>query len=175
MASSTLTRLPAELLASVLSYLANRDIKNLRLTCAFFRDTAHLRLTRVFLSANPLNISVFHAITDHEMLRGGIKEIIWNDARLAPLNKIYDSGFEDDFEADDEGSSAEIPQWFSDACYLNIEQLKKWKGGDEDTPEHAAYGRTKFSRTNGVAIALSPESSHRRNIRSPNSLLMRIS
>ncbi|KAI1106460.1 hypothetical protein F4804DRAFT_30306 [Jackrogersella minutella] len=44
----TLTLLPTELIASVLFYLADRDIKNLRLTCAFIRHTAHLHLTRPF-------------------------------------------------------------------------------------------------------------------------------
>ncbi|KAF3055928.1 hypothetical protein GL218_07123 [Daldinia childiae] len=90
-----------ELLALVLFYLANRDIKNLRLTGAFFRDTAHVCLTRVFLPANPLNISIFRAIIDHEILCRGVREIIWDDTRLASRDDYFDSGFGEDFEADD--------------------------------------------------------------------------
>jgi hypothetical protein len=43
---------------------------------------AHLRLKRVFLSANLRNIEVLRAIADHEVLRHNIVEIIWDDVRL---------------------------------------------------------------------------------------------
>lgn len=41
-----------------------------------------LRLQRVFLSANLLNIKVFRAIADHEKFRHKITEIVWDDARF---------------------------------------------------------------------------------------------
>ncbi|GAM43674.1 hypothetical protein TCE0_060r18676 [Talaromyces pinophilus] len=74
--------LPAELVGLIVSFLPNRDIKNLRLTCPTLGQMAQLRLSRVFLSANPLNIEVFRAIADHEEFRHNIVEIIWDDARL---------------------------------------------------------------------------------------------
>ncbi|KAI2619601.1 hypothetical protein GGR54DRAFT_639926 [Hypoxylon sp. NC1633] len=162
MASSILVRLPAELLESVLIYLPNRDIKNLRLTCSFFRGAAHLRLTRVFLSPNPLNISVFRAIADHETLRGGVTEIIWDDAWFgSPIGSyVFDwsypfDGFDDpfyeglwhyeglyedsDYEFDyDQRPYTGVPHWFSYTCKKNIEEFWRRKGTDVDTQEYAA-------------------------------------
>jgi hypothetical protein len=54
-----LTELPAEVLHLIVGYLQNKAIKALRLTCRALRNAAQLRLDRVFLSANPLNIAVF--------------------------------------------------------------------------------------------------------------------
>lgn len=39
-------------------------------------------LSRVFLSANPLNIEVFHAVADHPKFRHQVTEIIWDEARF---------------------------------------------------------------------------------------------
>ncbi|KAL7949191.1 hypothetical protein V8C42DRAFT_362574 [Trichoderma barbatum] len=63
------------------SHLDNGSIKSLRLTCRLF-GTIELRISRVFLSANPLNIQVFRSIADHDVYRQGITEIIYDDARL---------------------------------------------------------------------------------------------
>lgn len=46
-------------------------------------NSVELRLQRVFLSVNPLNIKVFRAIADHEKFRHKIVEIVWDDARFA--------------------------------------------------------------------------------------------
>lgn len=75
--------LPVELWCAISLYLPNRDIKTLRLVSKQFCDSVELRLQRVFLSANPLNIKVFRAIADHEKFRHNITEIIWDDARFA--------------------------------------------------------------------------------------------
>ncbi|KAI1281505.1 hypothetical protein F5Y07DRAFT_262492 [Xylaria sp. FL0933] len=88
-ASCPLTCLPAELLISIISNLANRDIKNLRLTNHFFCNTAQLRFSRVFLSANPVNVEVFLTVANHETLRMGITEIIWDDALLTSNPKEH--------------------------------------------------------------------------------------
>jgi len=42
-----------------------------------------LRLDRDFLSANSLNINVFRVVTNHELFRHSVTEIIWDDARLS--------------------------------------------------------------------------------------------
>ncbi|KAI1761053.1 hypothetical protein GGR53DRAFT_47407 [Hypoxylon sp. FL1150] len=49
------------------------------------------------------------------------------------------------------------------------------RGNDEGLRLKRYFGRMKPLRTNGVTIALSPESSHNRNTRYPNCLLVRIS
>lgn len=77
-----LLKLPKELLDAVTSQLANIDIKRLRGVNRAARDIVPLRLQRVFLSANPLNIEVFRAIADHEGFRKNVTEIVWDDARL---------------------------------------------------------------------------------------------
>lgn len=81
--SYQLNNLPPELWYTIVLFLPNRDIKNLRLVSKQLCDSVELRLQRVFLSANPLNIKVFRAIADHEKSRHQISEIIWDDARFA--------------------------------------------------------------------------------------------
>jgi hypothetical protein len=81
--SYQLNNLPPELWYTIVSFLPNREIKSLRLVSKQLCDSVELRLQRVFLSANPLNIKVFRAIADHEKLRHQISEIIWDDARFA--------------------------------------------------------------------------------------------
>jgi hypothetical protein len=51
------------------------------LTCKVLGDITPLSFSRVFLSANSLDIEVFRAIADYSF-RHGITEIIWDDARL---------------------------------------------------------------------------------------------
>lgn len=79
---SLLTELPYELLGIIVNQLENSDIKNLRLSCKLLASISALRITRVFLSANPLNVRVFRAIADHEKYRHGVTEIVYDDARL---------------------------------------------------------------------------------------------
>ncbi|KAH7193883.1 uncharacterized protein B0J16DRAFT_381765 [Fusarium flagelliforme] len=77
-----LLQLPKELRDSIYFHLDNGDIKNLRATCSAMNRDVPLRPTRVFLSANSLNIKVFRAVADHERLRHSVTEIVWDDARL---------------------------------------------------------------------------------------------
>lgn len=76
-----LTHLPKELLDEIPPYLTGKDIKSLRLVCKLFSDLS-LCLSRVFISANPIDIEVFRSIADHEAYRRGVKEIIWDEARF---------------------------------------------------------------------------------------------
>ncbi|KAM3427389.1 hypothetical protein MY4824_009475 [Beauveria thailandica] len=77
-----LLQLPEELLDEVTSHLTNGDIKRLRAASKAIQNIVLLRVDRVFLSANPLNIQVFRAIADHEEFRHRVTEIVWDDARL---------------------------------------------------------------------------------------------
>lgn len=74
--SNRLSKLPVGFISSISFYLANPDIKNLRLTCRFLLRTSRLRLNRVFLSANPLNIRVFRIVAHHEIYHLRMAEII---------------------------------------------------------------------------------------------------
>lgn len=95
LASSTMTMrpiasLPEELRAIIVSQLSGTDIKNLRLASKATSQVVPLRLERVFVSANLRNIEVFRAVADHETFRWGVKEIIWDDARLEAR---FETGF----------------------------------------------------------------------------------
>lgn len=71
-----------------------------------------LRLTRVFLSANSLNINVFRAVANHEEFRHSVTEIIWDDARLSTqpdLEGDWSGSFYTWPEPDD---PATCPLWF---------------------------------------------------------------
>lgn len=113
-----LVRLPAELLNAILSQMPNRDLKCLRLTCGFLRDRAHLRIDRVFISANSRNVEVFRAIADHETFRTGVTEVIWDDARLKTWEP-EDPELDDDWDDDSGG----YPEWFERTCEANAERM----------------------------------------------------
>jgi hypothetical protein len=68
--------LPFELWSCIAGYLTNADVKSLRLTCAQFNNAVPLRIDRVFLSANPLNIEVFRKIASHKKFRHSVNEVI---------------------------------------------------------------------------------------------------
>ncbi|KAF4993642.1 hypothetical protein FGRMN_6360 [Fusarium graminum] len=76
-----LTALPVEVLEIITSYLPNSDIKNLRLvsTLGF---SLRLRIERVYLSANLLNIRVLKDIADSGIYRCRVTELIWDDTYL---------------------------------------------------------------------------------------------
>ncbi|KAJ5326295.1 uncharacterized protein N7506_009397 [Penicillium brevicompactum] len=79
---SRLVLIPYELLLIIISHLTNRDLKALRQTCKALENLVPLRLSRVFISANPLDIKVFHAIADHAKFRKQVTEIVWDEARF---------------------------------------------------------------------------------------------
>ncbi|KAF3384927.1 hypothetical protein F1880_002574 [Penicillium rolfsii] len=87
---SWLATVSPEIRSLILSFQTNRDRKRLRLTCKVLSDVTPLRLSRVFLSANPLDIEGFHAIADHPQFRHQIKEIIWDDARFVSTPSLLD-------------------------------------------------------------------------------------
>ncbi|TQV92859.1 Cyclin-like F-box [Cordyceps javanica] len=103
-----LLRFPKELLVAVTSYLANSDIKRLRGANRAIRDIVPLRLQRVFLSANPLNIQVFRAIADHDDFRKNVTEIVWDDARLVDADYEVGQGLIRAGERPNE----DCPEWF---------------------------------------------------------------
>lgn len=81
-AQPRLAALPAELREDILAKLCWADISNLRLTCSAFSKIFLPKGNRVFLSANPFDIQVLRAVADNEVLRHGIRELIWDDSHF---------------------------------------------------------------------------------------------
>lgn len=134
----SLSSLPAEVFLLILSFLPNRDIKNLRLTGSVYRHRARLRLDRVFLSANPRNVDVFRAIANHDSFRKGVTEIVWDDARLADSPPGERDVYGRYNELLDYTPEEGCPVWFSSACDENIAVLKHRHGGRTGWPDHLA-------------------------------------
>ncbi|KAJ5824067.1 hypothetical protein N7447_006407 [Penicillium robsamsonii] len=134
-----ISSLPVELLICICSYLANRDIKSLRLACKILAQTARVRLYRVFLSAHPCNIGVFREIADHEAFRHNVTEIIWDDARFIEGPQPHPHPVWEVDEADIDPVEG-CPNWFVAECKENIENLnmqRVWKTiYDSDRPNH---------------------------------------
>lgn len=127
--------LPGELLIEVASHLPGRDVKNLRLTCHAVGSLVRLRIDRVFLSANPLNVAVLKAIADNETYRHGVFELIWDDARLLePPEAIPESAQEGDWDRFDERAKS----WLDHRCGETAWEAHRRRGLDADRPDHTA-------------------------------------
>lgn len=137
--SSSFLSLPPEIISIIVSFLPNKDVKSLRITCKSLGETSPFSSSRVFLSANSLNIEVFRAVADHPRFRHDIREIIWDDARvgLVPLRWEW---FQPSIDRKrlqidpDEG----CPIWFKHECDENRWKMKHRKHRDVDRPDHVA-------------------------------------
>ncbi|KAJ5778714.1 hypothetical protein N7520_001960 [Penicillium odoratum] len=131
--------LPVEVILLICADLSNANIKSFRLTCTRISRIAQLRLTRVFLSADPTNIRVFRAIADHEKYREQITEIIYDDARLTHSRLSSSTGFgKPEWDKAVTMSTEGCPEWFAKVCHQNIAHLAIHKGQDVDLPHHIA-------------------------------------
>lgn len=94
------------------SYLAGKDVKNLRLVCKLFSELPFI--SRVFISAHPKDIEVFRCIADHEAFRRGVKEIIWDEARFKDPRTTRDKcdGYD------------EAPSGYRNACTWNLNEIR---------------------------------------------------
>ncbi|OQD99108.1 hypothetical protein PENSOL_c007G03620 [Penicillium solitum] len=171
MAYTTLPALPFELWGCIASYLCNSDIKNFRLSCVQFKNASILRIDRVFLSANPLNVEVFRCIAGHDEFRHSVTEIIWDEARLARGPHGFNESTEgtENFSDEDEGGNTRewaqkygsyiqelilerhafedgCPKWFKHACEKNLDILRQRKGRDVDRPDHIARREQVFAQ-----------------------------
>ncbi|KAI1183197.1 hypothetical protein F5B17DRAFT_417105 [Nemania serpens] len=135
----SLTRLPGELSRLIYSHLCNCDIKNLRLVSSFFHRTAVLRLDRVFISANPRNIEVFEAVAKHDEFRAHVREVVWDDALLASSRTEQDpAGIGFFADCDDSPGRDPCPDWYWEACELNMERWISMKAANWDKPDDSA-------------------------------------
>ncbi|KAH7203181.1 hypothetical protein BKA60DRAFT_656351 [Fusarium oxysporum] len=119
--SIALQALPSELIGAICRLLPNCDIKSLRLTCRYWRQNSLLRFDRVFISANPRNAEVLFAVTNHDIFRHRVKEIMWDDAVLEPVSSKEGDGpcgyssYETDRDADSE-EKGRISRYFVRLC-----------------------------------------------------------
>ncbi|KAJ5894810.1 hypothetical protein N7495_006501 [Penicillium taxi] len=111
--SPGLLQLPAEILLLVASFLPNRDLKSLRLASKLLGETMPLSFSRVFLSANSLDIKVLRSVANHPVFRKQVTETIWDDARFvsAPVSWEDYKPYIDrrDLQINDEEG---CPKWF---------------------------------------------------------------
>ncbi|KAJ5752666.1 hypothetical protein N7520_009583 [Penicillium odoratum] len=137
--SPGLLQLPDGILLWVASYLPNRDLKSLRLACKILGETTPLSFSRVFLSANSLDIKVLRAVANHPDFRKQVTEIIWDDARFVSAPMCWEEG-----EPYIDRSVLQIndgegcPEWFLNECKDNIRSMKQRKSYDVDRPDHTA-------------------------------------
>ena len=138
MTSPHLAHVPNELLSSIAKDLPNSDLKNLRLACRLLRDKVPLRVDRVFISANPLNIKVLRAIADHDQFRSTVTEIVWDDARL-----VESLGFEWSIDIDHPDMNQPYPEWFGTVCRANVDDIKSRlaRREDRDRPDLVALAK----------------------------------
>ncbi|KAJ5628054.1 hypothetical protein N7490_010282 [Penicillium lividum] len=137
--SPGLLQLSAEILLMVASFLPNRDLKSLHLANKLLCETTPLSFSRVFLSANSLDIKVLRSVANHPDFRKQVTEIIWDDARFVSAPMCWEEG-EPYIDRsvlqinDEEG----CPTWFSNECKDNIRSMKQRKRFDVDRPDHMA-------------------------------------
>ncbi|KAF5587434.1 hypothetical protein FPANT_6887 [Fusarium pseudoanthophilum] len=108
--SGILGHLPAEVLNQVLHQLPNIDLKTLRQTCTYIKDSTHLHLQRIFLSPNLRDIEVFKAVANHETFRLQVTEIIYDDARFDAAHEMEWPSWYD--EERDIGETTGVPDWY---------------------------------------------------------------
>ncbi|KAF4502325.1 hypothetical protein FAGAP_1437 [Fusarium agapanthi] len=129
-AAWTVECLPNELLGAICDLLPNSDIKNLRLASPLLGQKCQLKISRVFISPNPVNIKVAMTIATYECYRLGVEEIIWDDATLVPSG-----GDGLLFHEYSEESEAEVPKefavedqesftWFARGCKSSMKAAK---------------------------------------------------
>ncbi|KAH8679492.1 hypothetical protein BGZ61DRAFT_457220 [Ilyonectria robusta] len=133
--------LPRELLDNILSRLPNSDIKSLRSTCTNLHNIVQLRLSRLFLSPNPLNVAVFRAVANHEEFRRNIVEIIYDDARLAHPAEVKSFWGSDEDHDDDEGNTdigdiSGVPAWYLKEFRDNSSLIAEYGILDVKQPRH---------------------------------------
>jgi hypothetical protein len=130
-------RSPIEIISLIVSFLPNKDVKSLRLACKPFGEITPFSSSRVFLSANSLDIQVFRAVADHPKFRREITEIIWDDARFVSAPLIWEDVHPiTDPQSLQTNPDEGCPNWFVEECEENRYVMKHRKYRDADRPDH---------------------------------------
>ncbi|KAK1239977.1 hypothetical protein MKX08_007419 [Trichoderma sp. CBMAI-0020] len=125
---ATKSPVPWELVEDIVSYLDNRSIKSLRLTCRLFRSLK-LRIHRVFLSPYSIDIQTFYDIAASDVYRPDIVEVVYDDAFLGYPLEEGDS-YETLPESDSMYMSTD-PMWLQLEINENVRQSSR-RFGNED-------------------------------------------
>lgn len=139
---SVLLRIPRELLAAICVFLPGKDIKALRLAGPSICHAVPPRFTRVFLSPNPHNVAVFRAIASHPTFRLQVREIVYDDARLADpgvrQDRLNDTNRRDvNEEPDDEDA------WMGEGLQVAAREgaMRAWFGSRRERNLRELHGR----------------------------------
>ncbi|KAG9252382.1 uncharacterized protein F5Z01DRAFT_638258 [Emericellopsis atlantica] len=127
--------LPPEILEGALFLLSNADIKNLRLACTHLGQVARLRLNRVFLSLNPLDIQVLRNVAGHETYRHHITELIYDDTRFPTTRELDEDVYETSSDSDNR-ADGQVPTWYKRKYQEIREELADHKGEWVERPHH---------------------------------------
>ncbi|KAJ4072973.1 hypothetical protein NW756_014437 [Fusarium oxysporum] len=131
--------------------------------------SAHLKITRIFISPSPRNIDVLLGVANHDIYRKEIKEIIWDDSPLESIewntgtpccHDTVDEWSEEDNSEDDayaepySQESEERYEWYVRWCRVSIMHLKSaldvkrmlWRRSRQDKQlESTRLGRRSFA------------------------------
>ncbi|PTB37181.1 uncharacterized protein TrAFT101_010915 [Trichoderma asperellum] len=163
--STLYSPLPWELIQNVVSYLDNRSIKSLRLTCRLFSGLK-LRINRVFISPHSVDILAFYAIADSDVYRHDIVEIVYDDAFVrcpADYNdRIYDLAvFQTRFMDPEQ-------VWLQFEVDDNIEEINRRYGTDvkvlSERLGEARRAGYKFSMEDAMQLLIYLQSEQQHNI-----------
>jgi hypothetical protein len=157
-ARGSFSSVPREILDDIVSYLRNKDKKSLRQASSFFAETVKIRISRVFLSANPQNIDVIEAIANHETRRHHVEQLIWDDSLLAAPDNLWEMRVSSEYNGSmgipyrgptrglirdrrsllrqSLGMLDEFHELYAEACAVNICDIRARRGNDCDTPAH---------------------------------------
>ncbi|CAG8899627.1 unnamed protein product [Penicillium egyptiacum] len=142
-------RFPPEMISLIVSFLPNKDVKSLRLTCKALGEITPFSSSRVFLSANSLNIQVFRAVADHPKFRQEITEIIWDDARFVSAPLIWENVHP---TIDPQSIDAQIPLKACWEYYLQILNDQTTVIESQDDEKAFLYGLERFPRLKRVTV-----------------------
>ncbi|CAH0044879.1 unnamed protein product [Clonostachys solani] len=157
-ARGSFSSVPREILDDIVSYLPNRDKKSLRQASSYFAETVKIRISRVFLSANPRNIEVIEAIAYHETRRRHVEQLIWDDSFLVTPANLGEMRVSSEYSGSNGipyrpptpaliqnqrsllrqnlGKLDEFHQLYAEACAVNIRDIRARRGNDCETPAH---------------------------------------
>ncbi|KAJ6780813.1 hypothetical protein PWT90_04579 [Aphanocladium album] len=140
-----LLRFPTEILTAMCEFLPTGDIKNLRLAGPSIARLVPIRIHRVFLSPNPLNIAVFRAVAAHPLLRHRVREIIYDDARLADptrrQDRLNDARRRD---VDEELDHEDVDAWMGEGLQVAAREgaARAWFGSRRERNLREMRGRS---------------------------------
>lgn len=160
----TTSPVPWEVVEHIVSFLDNRSIKMLRLTCRLF-GRVKLRIKRVFISPYSIDMQTFYAIAASDVYRPDIVEVVYDDAFVGyPLedgDNIYEMP-----ESDSMYVSTQ-PIWIQQETDENAREISRRFGSSGALPKHirkAQRAGDKISVEKAIQFWLTLEKEQMQNI-----------